>query len=173
MPVRLADQPQAVEVLAEGARLLDMLKVHWWLSAGTALGVYRDGCLIPWDNDLDVGVREDPGVFDLLDKTFPPSGFESLRSTPYQRAYTRRDVVFDIYVYRVEGDLLVAHTEHGRLVKPARLISELAYVEFGGESYPMPSPPEDYLRVRYGDDWRTPRASKRNWIEDAAHLVRE
>jgi phosphorylcholine metabolism protein LicD len=168
----LRDLPHAPEVLAAGADLLDGLKLCWWLSSGTALGVWRDGGLIPHDTDLDVGVLAEPGAFEALDAAFPATGFTSYRQMPYQRAYMCRGVVFDVYVYRRENHHLVADTDSGRLIKPADLFDSLTTVEFAGRSYPMPNPPEDYLACRYGPKWRTPAKSKRPWHTETAALRR-
>lgn len=168
----LADTPHAAEVLAAGADLLDGIGLRWWLSAGTALGVVRDGRLIPHDTDLDVGVLGHAGVLDRLHLAFAAAGWPLARQTSYQRAYRYRDVILDIYAYRREGDQLVADTEHGRLAKPARLFDELALMEFAGRLYPVPSPPEAYLQVRYGPGWRTPAISKGPWQTETAALIR-
>lgn len=168
----LRDQPHAPEVLARGADLLDGLGLCWWLSSGTALGVFRDNALIPHDSDLDVGVRDD-GTSDVLmaiDKAFVGAGFQSYRRMGYQRCYTYRGVIFDAYVFRIEGGKLVANTDCGRLSKPASLADQLVEVEFAGRWYPMLNPHEEYLRIRYGEDWRTPKANKSPWHQDAANL---
>jgi len=31
----------------------------YWLEAGTLLGIFRDGDLIPWDYDADIGIPAD------------------------------------------------------------------------------------------------------------------
>jgi len=36
----------AGEVLKAGVRVAQSLRLYWWLSAGTALGLYRDGRLL-------------------------------------------------------------------------------------------------------------------------------
>lgn len=167
----LGDCPHAPEVLAAGADLLDGLGVHWWLSSGTALGIHRDGGLIPWDTDLDVEVLDGPGLLDTIDTAFRRSGFQSARMMPYQRAYRSRGVVFDIYAYRRDGEDLVVDTEHGRMAIPSRLVERPARVEFVGHVYPMPHPVEEYLTVRYGPDWSTPTRAKRPWQYDAANLA--
>jgi phosphorylcholine metabolism protein LicD len=169
----LADTPHAAEVLAAGADLLDGLGLWWWLSAGTALGVVRDGRLIPHDTDLDVGVLDDPpGVLDRVHLAFAAVGWAPARTMPYQRAYTSRGVIFDVYAYRRSGDQLVADTDCGRLAKPAGLFDPLAWLPFAGRLYPLPSPPAEYLQVRYGPGWRTPTRSKGPWQAETAALVR-
>jgi phosphorylcholine metabolism protein LicD len=168
----LRELPHAPEVLAAGADLLDGLDLTWWLSSGTALGVWRDGGLIAHDTDLDVGVLDKPGVFALLDQAFRAAGFVDYRQTGYQRAYLYREVIFDVYVYRRENDQLVAYTEVGRLAKPARLFDDLTTLEFAGRIYPMPNPPDEYLRVRYGPAWHTPATHKRPWTSETEALTR-
>jgi phosphorylcholine metabolism protein LicD len=169
----LRELPHAPEVLAAGADVLDGLEVKWWLSAGTALGAWRDGGLIPHDTDLDVGVLAQPDVFASLDRAFSAAGFTTYRQMNYQRAYLHRDVIFDVYVYRRENDYLVADTEVGKLAKPVRLFDELTTLEFAGRVYPMPNPPEEYLRVRYGPKWRTPATSKQPWTAETSALIRQ
>lgn len=168
----LSALPHALDVLAAGADLLDDLDVRWWLSSGTALGAWRDGALIPHDTDLDVGVLDGPQVPPLLDAAFTAAGFVSVRRMPYQLAYRLRDVIFDMYLFRREAAELAADTDCGRLAKPARLVDDLASVELAGRRYPIPNPPEEYLRIRYGPGWRTPTRVKRPWAEDAANLTR-
>lgn len=168
----LRDLPHALEVLAAGADLLDDLGLRWWLSSGTALGAYRDGELISHDTDLDVGVLGNADDLKAIDGGFSAAGFTSVRVMAYQRAYSLRGVIFDIYLFTRAGDLLVVDTDCGRMTKPARLVESLAWVELGGREYPIPNPPDEYLRIRYGQGWRTPAAGKRPWSEDAANLVR-
>jgi phosphorylcholine metabolism protein LicD len=165
--------PHATEVLSAGADLLDGLGLRWWLSAGTALGVVRDGALIPHDTDLDVGVLDDPpGVLDRVHLTFAAAGWSSVRTMPYQAAYSSRGVILDVYAYRRDGDQLVADTECGRLAKPARLFDPLTWLPFAGRLYPLPTPPDEYLQVRYGPGWRTPAAAKGPWQHETAALQR-
>ena len=54
----------------------DMIKIDFWIEAGTALGIYRDGQILPWDHDIDIGIWYD----DLKDyielKTILVKGFD-------------------------------------------------------------------------------------------------
>ena len=48
----------AIENLKEIKEVFDKFDVEYWLDLGTLLGAVRDGKIIPWDDDIDIGVRE-------------------------------------------------------------------------------------------------------------------
>ena len=39
--------------------ILNQKRIKYWLDAGTLLGIIRDGDLIPWDYDADLGILAD------------------------------------------------------------------------------------------------------------------
>ena len=47
------------EVLAGTARILDSCGIRWHLVAGSMLGLARHRGLIPWDDDVDIGIHAD------------------------------------------------------------------------------------------------------------------
>jgi hypothetical protein len=168
----LRNYPQAAQVLSDGGDILDSIGAHWWLSSGTALGIYRDGRLIPHDNDLDVGVLDTPELRGRLVAALRRAGADVFVEQLCQVACRLRDVVFDVRIfYRVE-DELVTDTELGQMRKPARLVADLARIEFDGRSYPLPNPPDEYLAVRYGPGWPIPKTSKGPWTHEAHNLIR-
>ncbi len=59
----LRKRPMNVAVCRENLLLLHTIlsraAVPFWLSEGTALGVHREGRLLPWDDDVDIGLHHD------------------------------------------------------------------------------------------------------------------
>lgn len=50
------DEKAAIKSLMELKEILDEYNVEYWLDCGTLLGAVREGKLIPWDKDIDLGV---------------------------------------------------------------------------------------------------------------------
>lgn len=55
VPLRV--QEDMLDLLARTDRFFADLGVEYWMNGGTLLGAEREGKLIAWDDDLDVGVR--------------------------------------------------------------------------------------------------------------------
>lgn len=167
----------AKRILKEGCEILESLGITYWLSAGTALGAYRDGFsdeFIQRDTDLDVGVLSDKNLYDIV-PAFEAQGY--VRGRIYethgiwsQCLMVKDDIYFDIYFFNKAGKQAVNFNEHGMMKKPYRFLENMDTVEIEGKKYPVPSPIEEYLEVRYGD-WKTPATEKRPWQEEAANLV--
>jgi len=163
----------ALEVLSEGTKLL--ADTNWWVSAGTALGAYRDALsdeFLARDTDLDVEVE---GYIDLK-PIFMDSGFKvhteaSVGPVKCQLALVKNGIIFDIYFYTRGVSDFVNFSEFGAVVVPSHLIDNAKIVNVRGIDLRFPSPPEEYLATRYGKDWAIPQP-KKNWWEQAANMVR-
>lgn len=168
----LSQLPHAGEILVEAADILDSLGHPWWLGSGTALGFARENGFIPHDTDLDfemVGEPDSP-VLEEVRRAFESKGFAQLRYMSFQRALIKRGVIVDVYFWYQRDLELLCDTEWGRMRQPAHLFDNLLMWDFEGRKYPMPNPPEEYCRMRYGDDWRTPKPAKVSGHLDAANI---
>jgi hypothetical protein len=59
-----------LRALATVLMQLDILQIPHWVCNGTLLGIIRDGQLIPWDTDLDIGVPSDFNNIDFYESFF-------------------------------------------------------------------------------------------------------
>jgi hypothetical protein len=139
--------------------------VTGWLQDGTLLGLVRDGALIPWDRDTDTGV---------LIQDWTPEAHAALEAAGFtlkdtlgrpedglQHRWTRDGEKTDIFFHYEDGDRQWhAAYHHGRQYRYAYPLFALEPYEVNGVMVMAPSPPEAFLRTKYGADWRVP---KRDW----------
>ena len=57
-------------------KILNKLKLDYWVCHGTLLGIVRDKELLDWDNDIDIAVIEDQVNKENIIKEFLTNGFE-------------------------------------------------------------------------------------------------
>lgn len=146
-------------ILLEGCSLLD----SYWLASGTMLGLYREGDFIKDDTDIDVDTLE----LVNLDK-FYKAGFKLFRTfEKYQTALIKNDIIFDIWRWFPEGDILYCYSDFGRMEQPKSLFEKLGKFNFKGNQFNVPKDIKSYLVMRYGD-WETPK--KGAWNTLANHI---
>ena len=174
----LLEEDTIWKVCYEGANILEMSKIVSWASAGTALGIYRNGTFIPHDTDLDFEIKlnyqkDNTELLKNIEETFLYNGFSLNRKMWYddklmQLAFVKNKVIFDIYMMYdgVDDENLINFNEHGIYYIPKELVKNLAFCK----SLYVPYPTSDYLEFRYGNDWATPKESKNDWSEDCKCL---
>lgn len=108
------DEEIAVKNLKEIKKVLDKHGIRYWLDTGTLLGAVRDGKIIEWDDDIDLGTMEDnwekiiPIIPELEERGFN-TRFEEIYKTNF--GFANRYVVFSksgcivgIGAYQVKGE---------------------------------------------------------------------
>ena len=166
----------AKEMLREAKRILDQLEVIFFLRQGTCLGAVRDNDLIPWDDDLDLGSVI--GLNGLNEKSidrvvaaFRGLGyFVKVDSNEHyiNAAMVKSSMRMDWACYRIIDDNIF---HYPRVRLPIRLFTELKEIDFIGEKFLVPNPPEEYLGIKYGPSWMTPK--RRDWVEDVVDPIPE
>lgn len=157
--------PRVVEVMNSTGAV-------WWLADGTALGAYRSGDFIPGDSDIDLGMwatdrRKAIRVLRQLGKF-------SLPNHGQPGTLVDGTVPVGIHLHEIHGSTVVYPL--GRKAQigycfPMELFQKLHPVELCGRRVLMPSPPERYLELHYGPDWRVPNPGWR-WKVDPPCLIR-
>lgn len=86
-------QKKCREALAFVEELSRQFDLRYYLLAGSVLGAVRHGGFIPWDDDVDIGIRvEDLERFERLVKAHLPEGFTLVQAAPgnpYPRMFSK------------------------------------------------------------------------------------
>lgn len=168
------DVATAEELLGEAKRILDQLGVVFFLRQGTCLGAIRDGGIIPWDDDLDLGSII--GLHGATEKTVD-TVVSAFRSEGYFAKIDRNDYGISVAMmksstridwacYRIVDDSIF-HYPGVRI--PARFFNQLKEIDFIDKKFLVPNPPEEYLRFKYGAEWMIPK--KADFHKDVLELI--
>ena len=152
----------AKQRLKEAKEIMGQLGVPFFLRQGTCLGAVRDQAFIPWDDDIDLGCviglngfTEDL-IEPILDGFREQGYFVNVEGNDRWIAagMIKSSLRIDLTFFRIIDDSIF----HFPLIwMPARLFANLKEIEFMGGNYLVPNPPEEYLRIKYGPDWITPK----------------
>jgi hypothetical protein len=178
-------------------------EIKWWASAGTALGLYRDKSLLPWDTDIDFGIKGDwdkpEAITMALDGAFPlwerhtaitykdrPMVFtvgDTTRGRPIVTEpdvmpnwLSRKGLIVDLYFYweGLEPNTLVNFSKVGIYRKPAELVANpCRIVTPRYGTVPIPTPTDRYLDWRYGTDWHIRKVGNRGVYGEDAQTADE
>ena len=187
-PFRFGDSPegrQASETLLGAlSQCLSKYQIKHHIDAGTLLGIFRDGHLIPWDDDLDIAipaeevnkVRDHQG--DITAELESVSGYAwgisellSNRNFGEVKAGTTRSFkisplenganlpLIDLFVKYIDGDNMDYVISSRGFSMASKHMNSLETIDFNGQILPIPFDTAGYLTSHYGD-WQTP---KQDW----------
>ncbi|MFC1659916.1 LicD family protein [Gemmatimonadota bacterium] len=156
------DPTTAEALLKEAKQLLDGLGLVFFLRHGTCLGAVREKAFIEWDDDLDIGsviglhglseelVRGAAGVFE-------EHGFDTVMAENelHQSVSLKKSgIQMDWTCYRIiDGNIF----QWPVVPIPVSLHTNLKEIDFLGERFLVPNPPEEYLGLKYGPEWMIPK----------------
>ena len=96
----------AIKALREVKKMLDKHNITYWLDAGTLLGAMRDGKLIPWDNDIDLGTwyKDIDKIINIVDSLRNKGFLVCFHLNFISLRYRNGNINIDINTYHVDGD---------------------------------------------------------------------
>ncbi len=152
----------AEKLLHEAKEIMDRLGVPFFLRQGTCLGAVRANAFIPWDDDLDLGVVI--GLNGFTEQSIGPVLAAFRESGYYVKAERSDNVVLSTLLKNnIRIDLLFHRVIDGQIYHwpglwfPVSLFNQLKEIDFIGKKFSVPNPPEEYLRIKYGPNWRIPK----------------
>lgn len=169
-----ANQPlpeYSIHYLDQVISVLDDLRIIYFVTDGTILGLHRDGRLIPHDNDLDIALVDSPDLLPLF-KRLTRLGWKIGRVLVrgvhvYQLIFYKDEVVLDFCNWKKSGphvyfkcpevvgyrkqssEYYIPHS----LITPDRILSTHSNLI-------------SWLEMHYGQDWNVPKSSKGDWRSD-------
>lgn len=160
--------------------LLTEFGCDFFFDMGTLLGIIREGHLLGFDLDIDIGVMIDDETRKTELKAFLLSKKCRIKHCyaveeigVVEESYLLNNIKFDINYYSTDGDASVCYllykdpekTYTGNQLSTVKLtcdpITEIQKIDFNGSPINVPTNPEAYLARRYGENWRIP---DRNYI---------
>lgn len=144
------------------ADVAQRIPFYYWVSAGTALGLYRDNDFPQGDTDIDFAALGFPHCGEILleaMKDYPVIRTIYEDGKPMQIAFKKDGVIVDFYFHWLDGDNYYNSSESGRQIMPTRIYNSLTERETKYGKFSFLTNIEEYLERRYGD-WRTPTNAK-------------
>ncbi len=143
----------------------DRIKFPYFLSSGTALGLYRDKKFIDGDNDFDIVFKEYDTMWEDMLDAFSDYNFirgVKINGKPHGMAFQKGGATLHIVSYwEYENEFINADcTQNGQILvqfkMPKEIFSEMVEMDTKYGKLPFPNNIELYLEKMYGD-WKTPR----------------
>lgn len=173
LPENKIDHAAALRVLERVGASLDARDVPWWIDYGTVLGAAREGGMIPWDSDIDIGVfgHDQDDVLALVGD-FRRVGMDADYKEPSSSKFDGGDWLHvtecgnpcgvDVFFWFRHEDGLYCRRRYAEIDRwkgrafPLDRLLPLQRIEVEGQEVSAPADMEWFAEHRYGASWREP-----------------
>ncbi|XP_072390310.1 ribitol 5-phosphate transferase FKRP [Diabrotica undecimpunctata] len=143
--------------------MLDETGIRYWLEAGSLLGAMRNGEILPWDHNVDVGfIREDLDRCSWLKmarskSVLDPQGFLWEKATEgnfYRVHFSKTNSIHvNLFPFYSKNGTMTKdswYTHHKNMEFPEIFLHPMSSIEFVGRSVPSPNNIRDFLELKFG-----------------------
>jgi len=167
--------------------LLQKNNIPFWLEAGTLLGIYRDGDLIPWDYDTDLSIPAEysdkaaalkfkflPYYYVRKKKVKPGNEFwipgKDTRVIKIKSLWAKQqnlDLHVDLFCMKKVNDKYHWIGTGALKHADAKFFDTRDEITWEGRKIPIPAHTDEYLTLCYGN-WRVPDKNYNSELQDGA-----
>jgi len=150
----------------------------WWLEFGTLLGFIREGKIIDWDNDLDIGVMEEsmtPEILEKIEKRSEEFGFYFTKDSSkigFRRLYysQKNGLYCDIWSFEKDkNNMIDATCDWTPAIHEEKFTKNKDTLIINDKTYNIPSNVDEFLNIRYGY-WQNPMRQRRSYKDGRLHI---
>lgn len=158
--IKKLDVDVCYENLAIFHDIMEDLKIPFWLSEGTALGFFRDKEIIPWDDDVDVGLM-DSYKDRFINEAIPmlkKEGFNVAEARVRKKlrfiALNRKNEKIDVDITGKGYHCIAADYGKYKCDQLLPYLKSFKTIKIKGRNYNLPK--LGYIKKLYGEKWNTP-----------------
>ena len=157
------------QILYDTHNILQDNGLNYWVDGGSFLGAIRHGGIIPWDDDIDIGIiQPDIKKFLSLRNQFKKCGYSiSKVFFGYKIFYSDRELIedenfsfpfIDVFPFKKIGNKYRLYSKAARDIWSKESwfedeIFPLKMYDFGNFKVLGPQTYKNYFKSSYGDDW--------------------
>ncbi|XP_071160190.1 ribitol-5-phosphate transferase FKTN-like [Mytilus edulis] len=155
-------QRKARQLISIAQKVLDGLGIRFWISSGTTLGWFRQCDIIPYSQDVDLGIwikDYKPEMVQAFEKAGLPLRFLFGKvEDSYQMAFLSGEVKLDIFFFYEDDSSMwnaATVTETGEKLRYVFPRFKLCWTTLLEIKVRIPCPTQPYIEANYGNQWQT------------------
>tara|TARA_B100000029_G_C17571142_1_gene956623 strand:- start:761 stop:1834 length:1074 start_codon:yes stop_codon:yes gene_type:complete len=189
------EEEKAIKLMFDTKNIMEELSIDYWIEGGTLLGAVRDKKLIPWDHDIDIGIINNSNniiknliknlkkkfyvsikTFEDTEGTWNLGKYRVIKVYPRKYFFMKEDLCLDIFIYyagsipNMKEDVYKYVVWGKNAFHEKRFFDNLEQIKFYGKLINVPSDYKNFLKIKYGPDWKKPKKKWNVAIDDGSIL---